>query len=186
MSAKRIADRYAKSLIDLASESGKLDRVLEDINAIAGALRHRDFYLLLKSPIINADKKSRIFHTLFEGKFDDITVGFFDIILRKGRETYLPEISEAFIDQYNEINKITSVQLTTAIPLGDDKLEVIKSKIVESETTFPNIDLKTKVDPNIIGGFVIEFGDKLYDASVAHQLDLLKKKFSKNTYQKGY
>ena len=51
----RIASRYAKSLIDLAIEQGKLDIVLEDINAFVEATKNRDFILLLKSPIVKSD-----------------------------------------------------------------------------------------------------------------------------------
>ena len=56
----RIASRYAKSLIDLAIEQGKLDKVLEDMTAFAEATKVRDFALLLKSPIVKADKKEQV------------------------------------------------------------------------------------------------------------------------------
>jgi len=64
MSAIRIANRYAKSLIDLAQETGKLERILEDINSFEGVLESRDFYLMLKSPIIKSDKKRSNFQSI--------------------------------------------------------------------------------------------------------------------------
>ena len=85
MSISRISARYAKSLIDLAVEQNVLDQVVNDIQAFIGITKNRDFYLLLKSPIINTTKKLQIFKSIFEGKVNNITYSFFDIIIRKGR-----------------------------------------------------------------------------------------------------
>jgi F-type H+-transporting ATPase subunit delta len=77
MSVIRIASRYAKSLIDLAVEQDKLERVLEDVKTFQKAVSNREFYLLLKSPIINATKKQQIFKALFGDKFDENDQRFF-------------------------------------------------------------------------------------------------------------
>lgn len=125
MSVTRIASRYAKSLIDLAVEQGKLERVLEDIKSFQRAADNREFYVLLKSPIINATKKQQIFNALFEGKFDKMTSAFIKIILNKGREAYLPEIADEFVNQYKEIKHISTVKLTTAVPLAAETISRI-------------------------------------------------------------
>ncbi len=187
MSVSRIASRYAKSLIDLAVEQDRLERILEDIKSFKKATDNREFYLLLKSPIINVTKKQQIFNALFEGKFDTITAAFLRIILNKGREAHLPEIADSFIEQYKIIKKISTVRLTTAATLSAETVSRIKQKLAASAVTKgQHIDLVTKVDPEIIGGFVIEFDDKLYDSSVTHQLDLLRKEFAKNLFVKSY
>lgn len=178
MSVARIASRYAKSLIDLANEQGKLERILEDIQSFQAVCAVREFYLLLKSPIIHADKKRRIFAKLFESEFDELTMGFFNIILRKGREEFLPDMAGAFIDQYREIKQITMVSVTTATKLTDEQLSSVREAIARSGTTYPNIEITAKVDPEIVGGFIIEFDDKLYDASVSSQLAEIRRQFS--------
>jgi F-type H+-transporting ATPase subunit delta len=178
MSSQRIATRYAKSLLELAVEQNKLDRVLEDVEHFRAVTRVRDFLLLLKSPIVHQGKKRQIFRALFADSYDTVTMAFLDIILRKGREAYLDEIAEAFVDQYREVRQITTVKLTTAVALDDKRLEEIKTKISQSEATFPNIELQTEVNPDILGGFIIEFEDNLYDASVAHQMEQLRKEFA--------
>jgi len=185
MSVKRIASRYAKSLIDLAVEQDKLERVLEDIKTFQEVADNREFYLLLKSPIINATKKQQIFNALFEGKFDEMTNAFVKIILKKGREAYLPEIADEFINQYKNIKHISTVKLTTAAPLGAETISRIKQKLVASTVTDDHVELIAKVDPNIIGGFVIEFDDKLYDSSVVHKMELLRKEFANNEFVKS-
>jgi F-type H+-transporting ATPase subunit delta len=186
MSVIRIASRYAKSLIDLAVEQDKLERVLEDVKTFQKAVSNREFYLLLKSPIINATKKQQIFKALFGDKFDEMTSAFFKIILTKGREAYLPDIADEFVNQYKDIKHISTVRLTTAVPLGAETISRLKQKLVASSATEDHVELVTKVDPDILGGFVIEFDDKLYDSSVTHKMELLRKEFAKNLFVKSY
>ena len=181
MSAKRIASRYAKSLLDLAKESNNLEVVFGDMQELEKAVENRDLYLMLKSPIINTKKKKDIATKIFGGSFDKMSSAFIDIIIRKGREAYLPEIATEFIAQYNAYKSISSATLTSATPLTDTALTSIKARLLESNITNDNIDIKTKVDPSILGGFIIEIGDRLYDASVAHKLDKLKKQFKGNS-----
>ena len=178
MSVERIASRYAKSLVDLAQERDLLERIREDLASFVEVCNVKDFQLLLKSPIVHTDKKQSVFKRLFEGHFDPLTLAFFDIILRKGREEYLMEIADEFMRQYREIRKIAAVSLTTATALTETQEKSIKAKIVEAVDAVETVDLDTEVDADIIGGFILEFDHKLYDASVAHQLNEARKLFS--------
>lgn len=175
MSLARIASRYAKSLIDLSQENGKLEKVYDDITNMVEACKSRDFLLLCKSPIVPTSKKESIFKAIFEKSFDPISFGFFNILLKKGREAYLPEIAHEFVSQYEAIKKITKVKLTTAEKLDDSVLNQIKNKLGQASSTRDNIEIETKVKSDIIGGFVLEYDDKLYDASVSNQLRIMRK-----------
>ncbi len=182
MSVQRIATRYAKSLIEIAQEQGKLDRVIEDVRSFSEVAKNRDFLLLLKSPIVKAEKKSKIFKALFEGKYDVLTLSFLNVLLAKGREAYLSDIANDFIVQYKEIKGISTVKLTTASTLSEETIKAIEKKLIESGSTYENIELVTKVKPELIGGFVVEFHNKRYEASIAHKLEQLKKEFRDNLY----
>ena len=183
MSSYRIASRYAKSLIDLAIEKGKMNRVLEDITLFVNATKNRDLMLLLKSPIVKPDKKEKVMDALFKDRIDPLTHSFIQIILRKGRESQLPEIAQEFMNQYREIEGISIVNIVSAEPLSAETVESIRKKLVESKLTHGNVQFNTSIDKDLIGGFVISFEDKLYDASVKHQLDELRKEFSNKEYQ---
>ncbi len=183
MSSYRIASRYAKSLIDLATEQGKMEKVLEDITMFSNAIKHRDFALLLKSPIVKPDKKEKVFDAIFKSRIDSLTYSFLQIILRKGRESQLQEIADEFLNQYRQIKGISIVNIVSAETLPESTIESIRQKLVESKMTHPNVQFNTSVDKELIGGFVISFEDKLYDASVKHQLDELRKEFSNKDYQ---
>jgi len=183
MSLKRIASRYAKSLLDLSKESNNLETVFENMKSLQSATENRDLYLMLKSPIINAQKKKDIIQKIFSPTFDKMTMGFMDIIITKSREQYIPEIATEFIEQYNALKKISTAILTSATPLTEASLANIKAKLLASNITDETVDITTKVDPAILGGFIIQIGDKLYDASVAHKLETLKKQFVGNAYE---
>lgn len=182
MSVQRIASRYAKSLIELAQEQHKLEEVTKDMKNFQALLENRDLYLLLKSPVVATDKKKQIYKKIFEGQFDEMTNGFLNILTTKGREGYMPEIVEDYIGQYKRLKNISTVTLTTAVELSEKAVQAIHQKIKESGVTDENIELVTTVDPDIVGGFVLEFDDKIYDASVSNKLEELKRQFRDNVY----
>ncbi len=186
MSGERVAVRYAKSLIDLGQEQNILEDFHRDMVSLKEALKNRDLQLLVKSPIINADKKMAIFKELFGSSFSKVTMSFFDIVTKKGREVILPEVTTAFLDQYKKIKNVTAVKLTTATELNDGVMAEIKKALLSSDATDKNVDIETEVNPELIGGFVLQMGDKLYDASVAFKLDQIKRKFTDNKYIKSY
>ncbi len=185
MSAIRIASRYAKSLLDLALEQGKLEQVVGDINLFRDAISNRELLLMIKSPIINADKKQSVFKSLFSSRIEALTASFFEIIIRKGRENHLPEIADEFIAQYKKLKNITSATVTTASPLDSGQISKIKLELINLGLATGTVELQTIVDPNIIGGFVLEVQDQLYDASVKHKLAIIKKEILDNTYIKS-
>lgn len=185
MSLNRIAARYAKSIIDLAKETGKLETVKKDMELFSEAIGNRDLFLMIKSPIIKGDKKISIFKAIFGGKVDELTSSFFDIVIRKGREELLPNIASAFNTQYNEMHNITSAEVVTATEISEALLSEIKSKISALGVSAENVILKKKVDPSLIGGFILQVGDKLIDASVKSNLAKLRKELVDNSYIKS-
>lgn len=186
MSVSRISSRYAKSLMDLALERQELEAVHNDMQGFLEATKNRDLYLLLKSPIVNPDKKMSILTALFGGKAGKTTMAFFDIIIRKGREMYLPEIAADFMAQYKQHMRISTVHIITAAPLSENALEEIKERLLKSQITMDKVDIIQKVDSSLIGGFIIEVGDKRYDASVSHKLEQFRKEFSGSQYVKSF
>jgi F-type H+-transporting ATPase subunit delta len=178
----RLAARYAKSLIDLALEKGQLEAVHNDMLFLQQAIRgSRELANLLKSPIINPDKKDKILDAIAAGKVSQITTTFNKLLLSKGRESYLPEIVTSFIEQYKEHKGIHTVKLTTAVPVTEDVKKAIVDK-VSADKNLKNIELVTAVDESLIGGFVLEIGDELVDGSIAFDLKNIKKQFQNNDF----
>lgn len=178
----RLATRYAKSLIDFAIEKGELEKVFEDmqwLNAVCKS--NRDFVNLLHSPIIKGDTKKKIIEAVTTGHISELTAAFNRLLITKGRESNLPEISTAFIAAYKEKKNIQTIKLTTVAPVTD----AIKNAIVEQvkkTAGFQNIELEEEIDADLIGGFVLQVGDKLIDASIAYDLRAIAKQFENNDF----
>ena len=182
MTNPRLAQRYAKGLLDLAKELDKLDAVHDDIILLNSVCRQsREFVVMLKSPVISADKKYKIIQVLTGDKISKTTQTFIKLITSKNRESNLPEIIKAFIEQYNRIKGIHKVKLTTATPVSDEIKNSFITKI-ESSSSINNIELEAIVDEKIIGGFVLEMEGKLVDASILRDLNDVKKQFQNNDY----
>ncbi|MFN0014290.1 MAG: ATP synthase F1 subunit delta [Saprospiraceae bacterium] len=184
MSVTRIATRYAKSLLELAIDQKSVEPVYADMATLRSAVKHRELYMLLKSPIVHADKKIAVLHAILEGKINSLTLAYLDLLVQKGREMYIPEISAEFIHQYKTLKRITTVRVTSAIPLTETVLDNLRKKLVANGLTTENLEIETRVAPDLIGGFVLEFDNKRYDASVANKLVELKSEFMKNQYVK--
>lgn len=178
----RLATRYAKSLIDLAVEQGQLETIFADMQWLQAVCKgSRDFVVLLRSPVIKADKKEKIVEAVTKGHIGEITGGFIRLMIRKSRESYLPEVVTAFIRQYKAAKNIYSIRLTTATPLSDEMKNAIMKKIRDT-TAMQNIELEANVKEDLIGGFVLQAGDQLIDASIAYDLKNIAKQFENNDF----
>ena len=178
----RLAARYAKSLIDLANERGQVESVYQDMLYLQALCKEsRDFLALMRSPVVKADKKVAIVLAVTKGKISELTDAFNRLMITKGRESYLPEISAAFIAQYKHQKGIHTIKLTTAVPVTEEVKKQIISQ-VQKQTGMNDIDLTVSVDEELIGGFVLEVGDQLVDASILYDLNKIKTQFLNNDF----
>ena len=174
MSDIRIASRYAKSLMDLAIEKGLLEQVNLDMRTMQTVAKENPSLVnVFDSPVIKSDKKAAIVHAVFGNTFNKLTMIFADQVVKKRREMYLPLIAQEFVKQYNQRNGIQTATVTSAAALSDGMKASVK-EFIEKETN-ARVDMKTVVNPDIIGGLVIRIEDSLYDSSIAKKLDQIKK-----------
>lgn len=179
----RLAGRYAKSLVDLAQEKGQLEGVFQDMQYLQAVCKaSKDFTNVLRSPIIKGDKKESILNAVIKGNISEISAAFIKLLIVKGRERDLPEIADAFVEQYYALKNIQKVKLTTAVPVSDGLKKSIADKIV-ADNKLANVEMETLVDESLIGGFTIEFNNNLLDASIKRDLHDIKKQFSINLFE---
>lgn len=178
----RVASRYAKSLLDLAVEREQLEPVYADMLYLRRLTKEsRDFLNLLRSPVVKAEAKTKVLQAVTKDRVSDLTATFINLMIAKAREGSLPEIITAFIAQYKEKKDIQIVKLTTAVPLSDE----VKAAIIEQVKTsehIRNLELEETVNPNIIGGFILQTGDKLIDASISYDLQQISRQFENNDF----
>lgn len=182
MQNPRLAARYAKSLVDIAIEQGKLDVIYNDMLTLQSiCANNADFVQMIKSPIIKGTQKKSIMKAILSGKIDGVTETFVNLIITKGRDFFLPEIFTSTIVLYKEKNNITDVTLTTSEPLDEAMFADMEQKIA-AQFAGRKIEIKTQVNPALIGGFVLEANNNLFDASILRDLNDIKKQFLQNLY----
>jgi F-type H+-transporting ATPase subunit delta len=186
MAASRASARYVNSLLGLAVEKNALEEVHKDMQEFAKVCEeNRAFTLMLRNPIIKHDKKRDILEAIFKGKVHSLTMAILDIITRKNREPLLPEIAKDFHYAYNRYKGVGQASVTTAIPM-DPALRAEFEKIAIRLSEKKQVELKETVDKDMIGGFILNVGDRQIDASVKNKLKALKVKFSQNEYVKEF
>jgi F-type H+-transporting ATPase subunit delta len=178
----RLASRYAKSLIDISIEHNCLEDILQDMQLVNTICQQNsDFVAMMRSPIIKADKKTSIIDAIFSSKVTKLSNSFFKLLINKGREQNIDEIATAFIAQYRHYKNMRFVKLTTASAVHTSVVETLQAKL-SNLFAGSSIHIETAIDPSLLGGFVLDMGDKQMDASVARDLNDIKKQFSKNYY----
>ena len=174
MQNPRLASRYAKSLLDLASERNCVEEPLSDIQLLDRICRtSRDFEVMLRSPVIKSEMKIAAINAVVKDNMHQLTKLFINLLATKGRESVLPEIALAFIEQYNKMKNIRTVNVTTAVAMDEKMRNTVLSKIA-AFMPGDTIDLKTTIDEKLIGGFVLETEGRLFDASVKKKLNDIK------------
>jgi F-type H+-transporting ATPase subunit delta len=178
----RLASRYAKSLLDLAIERGQLEQANADMQIMQRICKgNPDFVSLLRSPIVKADAKRKIIEAVTKEEITTLTTAFNALLVSKGRESLLPEIITAFISQYKEHKNIHIVKLITAVPVSEGVKTAIVNQ-VKKAGGLQNVELDEKVDESLIGGFVLQVGDQLVDASISYDLKEIARQFENNDF----
>lgn len=186
MSSHRIATRYAKSLIQLAVENGKLEAVYADMKDVDRAFENsRELKLMFKSPIIPSDKKLAIVKALFEGKVNELLYRFLTLMIKKGRESHFHDMVGSFITQFNVLKGITPVKITSAVKLDAAQVQNMLAALKKNEN-LKEVELEEVIDASMIGGFTLQYDDKMIDSSVSRSLSSLKNIIEDDSYIKKY
>lgn len=180
MSEYKVATRYAKSLIDLATEQNQLEAVKTDMVLFVDTVRlSGTLNAVLRNPIVSPSKKASILTALFGDKVQPSTLGFFKIMIAKMRSEILFDTAKEFIEQYNLKQHIVKASVVSAVPLSEsNRAEVVE---IIKKATDGNAILEEKIDPKLIGGFILTVGDRQFDTSIANTLNKLKKDFGQKT-----
>ncbi len=176
MAEYKVSTRYAESLMGVAEDKKNLDDTTKDVELIISALESSgELFRTMENPIVKPELKLSILTEIFKDKISSDTLEFLRFVIDKDRENLLYDIMKNFMILRDEKLGYANVNLKTAFELDDkerEELIALFNKMLNKK-----IKLKYSVDPEIIGGFVAAVGDTVYDASLKHQLSLLRKQF---------
>ncbi len=176
MSDINIARRYATSLLESAVEKNILDSVSKDVELIASALKaNPQLGRVLSSPVIKPQVKLSIMDEIFKSKVSRETIQFVHFLVEKSRENLMPVITNLFLDLRDEKLGIVNADVKSPMPLSKDQIEELKNKL--ENYLNKKVRCSFQIDEKMLGGFLVKVGDTVFDASMTHQLELLKKQF---------
>ncbi len=163
---------YASALFEAAQEEGRLAAVREDLgDFLAAAASVPELGALLENPEVDSETKAGVIRDLLADA-DELVRNFLLLVVEKGRAAELPEIAREFDQLVARAEGRLDVELTTAVELTDDEASDILRQIESASGR--RIEATRGVDPDLIGGFILQAGTFRVDASVRGRLDRLR------------
>ncbi len=167
-----IARVYSEALLSLARSQGREEGFHQELHELVD-LQERDPAVadLLNNPLIEPRRRRASLERAFRNRASDLLVDTLQVLNTKGRLRLLPAIAHTYEEALDQLEARVDVRLVSAIPLTDLHREQIRSAIHRS--TGQQARLSERVDPSLLGGMVIQIGDRKADASVTTQLRVL-------------
>ncbi|MEI7981300.1 MAG: ATP synthase F1 subunit delta [Bacteroidota bacterium] len=184
MNISLVAERYARALLDLSIGENLLEEVyLDSLLIIQTCESSRELALLLSSPVVNTEKKLTIIREVFGKNVHKITLTYLLIMVRKKREAFIPMIAKKLVELYKVYKNILTVHFTSPVLPDPDVRETVLDLM--KKYTSKEIDLKTAIDGELIGGFVLSWDDKQYDSSIRREIENMRSAIARiNLYKK--
>ncbi|MCG3177805.1 MAG: ATP synthase subunit delta [Phycisphaerae bacterium] len=168
-----LAGAYADALLDLATAAGKVEGIAAELDGLAEVVRTQpDFAAFIGSPVIGAQAKRDSIARMFNGRVEDVTLRFLQVLADHERLELLPVMAEAYRLALDRRIGRVHVEVATATPLGDADREHLRARL--GRQMGGEVVLHEEVRPDLIGGLVIRVGDTMFDGSVKQRLTHLR------------
>ena len=170
---QEVARVYAEALFEAAKEKGSLERVHEELGQVADAVaENQDLQVFLFSPYFSSQEKKEGLRRAVTGASPELA-NFLDLLAEKHRLPVLMRIRREFEELWEKENRRINVTVTSAIELDPAVVGRVGDEI--ERQTGQTVDLKSRVDAEILGGIVLQVGNMVLDASIRNRLEKLKK-----------
>lgn len=174
MSTEIVADKYSSAMLELAQEQGNLVTTEENLLYVASVLNEQpELVGFINNPIVEADAKISLLGKVFGTAVEKTVLHLMYVMVKRGRYRYLQDTIRAFIKKSREARGILEAIVTVAEPLTDTLRDDVQAKL--QAMTGKDVIVSVRQDPRIMGGIIIQIGDKRIDGSIARRLDELKK-----------
>jgi F-type H+-transporting ATPase subunit delta len=170
-----IVRRYARAVFELGNEKKILDSVTEEVHTFSKLLEsNKKLHFYFYSKEIETKRKMQVIGELLKGKASEIFVNFLLLLISKGRQSSYQQIVFEFDRLCDKLDNKIRAMLTLAIPLQSEQVEQIRKAL--EKATGSKVVLEEKIDPNILGGIIIQIDGKVIDASLSKQIANMAKK----------
>jgi len=173
--AKLVSQTYGEALVELANEEGIASSMLEEIQSVREIIKgNPDFVKLMLHPGIAKQEKLQVVDNVFKGKVSDQLTGLIRIIVENERFKDIDSVFQYYIDKVKESQGIGVVYVTTPLELDEKEKTNIVTRILET-TDYKTLEMNYAIDKSLIGGMIIQIGDRYVDSSIRNRLDDLTK-----------
>jgi F-type H+-transporting ATPase subunit delta len=169
---EELARVYARSLFEVAREQDKLDELREQLGQFADALEeNRNLELFFFSPYFSTKEKQAGLEKALVGA-DEQLINFLSLLIENHRMPVIFRVRREYDRLWEQENRLLPVVLTSAVELGEQTIEDLSARI--GERTGRTVELTKRVDPDILGGIVLQVGNSILDASIRNRLEQLR------------
>jgi ATP synthase F1 delta subunit len=174
---EELAQVYANALFEVASENDVIDDVREQLGQFADELdENRDLQVFLFSPYFSSQEKKDGIRKIVEDA-DERFLNFLELLAERHRMPAIFRIRRAYDALWREENKLLPVTVTSAVELDEGLVEGLGKRI--EEQTGKKVELTSEVNPDVLGGLVLQVGNMVLDASIRNRLEQLRKQVAK-------
>ena len=174
MNNGKISIRYAKALLSSAKEAKVEEKVYSEMTTLESAFAQIQLLKqAMTNPTLTKEEKIKLLNSVFYNKASKLSQGCITLVVENGREDYFHRIALSFQELYRKDKNIVVTHLTTAIELDEPLKKKIINSVEEQENS--KVELRTEVNPDIIGGYILDIDGKRLDASIIRQLSKLYK-----------
>lgn len=178
----RAALRYAKATLNLAESQKKTKDVNDNMLLISKTIADsQELQMLLNNPVLKSEAKLKVLDSIFGKKVNTITNGIIKILVGNKRLALLPNVAQQYNHLFDKLQEVEVAKVTTAVPLTTDLEKKILAKL--KEFTTKKVTVENIIDESIVGGFILQIGDKQFDASITGKLNSLRRNFETNDYK---
>jgi ATP synthase F1 delta subunit len=174
---EELAQVYSHALFEVASEHDVIDDVREQLGQFADELdQNRDLQVFLFSPYFSSQEKKDGIGKIVDGA-DERFLNFLELLAERHRMPVIFRIRRAYDALWREENKLLPVTVTSAVELDEGLVKGLGERI--EEQTGKKVELTSRVDPDVLGGLVLQVGNMVLDASIRNRLEQLRKQVAK-------
>lgn len=165
-----VLEPYAEALMSLAQSNDLIDRLSEDVATLLNLLKESpEFDQFLSSPIVKGEDKKAVLERIGQEQFHPYTMSFLKILVDRRRILFLEGICQQYQALLRKLNQTVLAEVTSAVELSEEQQQSVRQKAM-ALTSANQIELETKIDPDLIGGVIIKVGSQVVDASIRGQL----------------
>ncbi len=175
MASRASSKRYAQAAFEIASETGELERWQSDLERMVKTVKDEDIRAFLESPKVHFEAKSKLLSAHIK-EINPLVRNLVLMLISRGRLDIIGEIADEYRRLWKSSQGIEVAEVTTAVPLAREDEQRLAKQL--RRVLGKKIEIKSDINPGIIGGFTARIGDRLLDGSVRGKLAALKKELA--------